>query len=96
MTERPTYHGEELLSADEYAVLLGVPVDELTACLNAQRDLGDAGLQSVRIPGAWTEQGRSRVDIYRQATGRNDYEGALEFWRSQRPTNRDDTPGGTE
>ena len=76
----PAYSTDELLSTEDFAVLLGVPADELKACVAAQR-LGD-GVQAARIPSEWIERGRSRTDIYRQATGRSDVVGALEFWRA--------------
>lgn len=100
MNDRPTYHGEELLSAEDLAVLLGVPVDLLKACANAQLDPDNCRPQSTRFPAAWFEQGRSRTDVYRQATGRDDMEGALEFWRAQHrcddsPETPQLPPGGT-
>lgn len=83
MNARPTHHGEPLISAEELALLLGVPADELRACVRAQRDIDGSEFQPARLLAAWLEQGRSRADIYWQATGRDDMAGALKFWRAQ-------------
>lgn len=94
MSDRPHFNGEPLISSEELASLLGVPVELLRACVAAQRDPDGTPLQSARLPAAWLEQGRSRADVYRQATGRDDMSGALEFWRKNRRPSRQDKNGG--
>ena len=79
-----TYDPSELISCEDFAALLGIPAETLEACITAQWTPGHKGVQTTRIPDEWMEQGRSRVDVYREATGRNDYPGALEFWKAQR------------
>lgn len=88
----PECSDEPPLSHHDLAVLLGVPVDELKACVTAQRDTDGAKVQTTRLPAMWLERGRSRTDVYRQATGRSDMVGALEFWRAQRDK-KPDGPG---
>lgn len=79
-------HGP-ILDAEDMSVLLGVPVEDITAAIQAQR-LG-TGVERNVLPREWLERGRSRTDIYRQATGRDDMEGALEFWRKAQPEGTD-------
>lgn len=69
-----------LMSTEDVAALIGVPVDDVRACVQAQRD--DSAVQSIRLPAEWIEQGRSRAEAYRQATGRSDMQGAVLFWRN--------------
>lgn len=69
-------HGT-ILDADDMAALLGRTPDEITAAI---REHGT-------LPDAWVEHGRSRADVAREATGRDDMAGALEFWRAQRKEN---------
>lgn len=78
---------DPLISSDDLAVLLGVPVELLKACAAAQ-SLGTGGVETARFPGAWLEQGRSRTEIYKRATGRDDMKGAIEFWKAQRKGTR--------
>ncbi|OLT46935.1 hypothetical protein BJF85_00215 [Saccharomonospora sp. CUA-673] len=68
-------HGP-LLDADDMAALLGVPAKWI-------REHTRTSGPSVQLPREWVERGQSRADIYRQATGRDDMAGALEFWRRQ-------------
>jgi hypothetical protein len=75
-------HGP-LLDAADMSALLGVPAEQITAALQAQR-LGTGEPERSVLPRAWIERGRSRADVYRSATGRDDMAGALEFWRAQR------------
>lgn len=69
-------HGP-LLDADDMAALLGVPADQI------REHARTAGTAPAGLPREWVERGRSRGDVYRQATGRDDMAGALEFWRAQ-------------
>jgi hypothetical protein len=80
MIDDPT-HGP-LLDVDDMSVLLGVPAADVTAALRAQH-LGTGNPERAVLPREWLERGRSRADVYRSATGRDDMAGALEFWRSQ-------------
>lgn len=50
--------GEPLLSNRATALLMGVTVDELRACVAAQQMSDGPEPQSVRLPPAWIEQGR--------------------------------------
>jgi hypothetical protein len=75
-------HGP-LLDAADMSALLGVPAEQITAALQAQR-LGTGEPERSVLPREWIERGRSRADIYRESTGRTDMAGALEFWRAQR------------
>jgi hypothetical protein len=75
-------HGP-LLDADDMAALLGVPAADVTAALQAQR-LGTGNPERAVLPHEWIERGRSRADVYRSATGRDDMAGALEFWKAQK------------
>ena len=80
MIEHPE-HGP-LLSTAEVAALLGVTEQELRAHMDRQ----PAGERTsgANLPEEWLEQARSRGDVYRQATGRDDMAGALTFWQAQR------------
>lgn len=68
-----------LLSSEDVAALVGVPLAEVLDCLKAQRQT--AVTHEVQLPAAWVESGRTRAEIYRQATGRDDMQGAIAFWR---------------
>jgi hypothetical protein len=74
-------HGP-LLDVDDMSALLGVPAADITAAIRAQH-LGTGSPERAVLPHAWLEQGRSRADVYRDATGRDDMSGALQFWKAQ-------------
>ena len=92
--------GDRLLSTEDVAALLGVTAEELKAFVVADGTAGQGRQDPSRLPPEWIERGRSRTDIYRQVTGRNDMAGALEFWRAHSsnvrplPARRGTTPGG--
>lgn len=75
------------LRAEDMAVLFDVPLDEFRSCVGAQ-NTGEPELM-IRFPRTWVERGRSRADVYRQATESSDLAGAVEFWKAQR-----DVPNG--
>lgn len=75
-------HGP-VLDVDDVSALLGVPAEDITARVRAQHG-EPGGIDRTVLPAEWIERGRSRADIYREATGRDDMAGALEFWRAQR------------
>lgn len=72
------------INADDMAVLLGVPVEDLNAWVKASKTIEGDGMQSVAFPPEWIERGRSRRDVYNQATGEDSLLGSLEFWKAQR------------
>jgi hypothetical protein len=74
-------HGP-LVDVDDMSALLGVPAADITAALRAQH-LGTGKPERAVLPREWLERGRSRADVYRSATGRDDMAGALKFWKAQ-------------
>ena len=78
MKPRPTdTHGDPMINAKELALLLGVTEAEIKAHANA------AGTGVNTLPQEWIDRGLERSRIYRQATGKSDMAGSLQFWAGQ-------------
>lgn len=72
--------GEPMVSTAGIALLFGVSEELCAAEINRQRSMGCEGFVP---PGEWIRNGRRRAAEYRAHTGRNDGEGALEYWATR-------------
>lgn len=73
-------NGEPMVSTAGMSLLFGVSEELCDAEIRRQQLMGAEGFVP---PGEWVRNGRRRAAEYRAHTGRNDAEGALEYW-SQR------------
>ncbi|OZE81925.1 hypothetical protein CH304_12805 [Rhodococcus sp. 15-649-1-2] len=72
--------GDPMISTAGIALLFGISEELCNAEIKRQRSTGAEGFVP---PGEWIRNGRRRQKEYQAATGRNDMQGALEYWAAQ-------------